>query len=671
MKKFTALMLGAVLAGSCVSGLCFSACNQDGPSQEEEESTALVKDKSSLKFAFNELYKAGEMKDAANGLSSLDDVKGARFKVNNRYRETFTEAPKSIHDAKVEFFGESSVRVANISGGFAFTLPTTELKADYTTAKFHSSYEFGDSVLTVSRESSNPYTSAPTPWYTYCAEWIIRFINDDEYIKNCNLTRTNDSKAYEFTSYKAFGDTTTKPGFDLYRYDVKINDYTGEDALPYYNIAVIRKENDPVNFVLFVMKSKSERSAIMDSIVQSYTLMRSYGTEKNFFDAGDPKENPNWSDETKAFFRKLCTDDYINWGAFSWSMPGDDSGPGNPTYDAMLSNSLKSKAGVEEIWGHGYDIYPTYTHLSWYSQLHYFPKQMAKTLANGNGLDDKPVLQFTYQFTTDNNNVGTIAQPGTRFSPLFDIMRGKYDEHFRRLAADIKEYGKPVLFRLNNEMNTDWTSYCGMLTLLDPEIFNITWRRLYDIFEEEGVDNAIWIWNPIETSSPYSSWGEDINYFPGVDYVQLLGGTNYEMNNYTKEAAEKSYKSFRTCYKAQYEKNKDVFSKWFTVIAETACGSGGNATGELGRNAAVQAKYVREMFDVLYTGEKEEWATRIKGIIWFNCNDIDAYAGTITNRLCFYFPEDIKYDYPTNNNYADLAETWAAFKEGFQKSPAK
>jgi len=88
-------------------------------------------------------------------------------------------------------------------------------------------------------------------------------------------------------------------------------------------------------------------------------------------------------------------------------------------------------------------------------------------------------------------------------------------------------------------------------------------------------------------------------------------------------------------------------------------------------NAAVQAKYVREMFDVLYTGEKEEWSTRIKGIIWFNCNDIDAYAGTITNRLCFYFPEDIKYDYPTNNNYADLAETWAAFKEGFQKSPAK
>ena len=348
-------------------------------------------------------------------------------------------------------------------------------------------------------------------------------------------------------------------------------------------------------------------------------------------------------------------------------MPGEEYAlhAGSERYDSYLETSRNSQRGIENIWGHKYDIFATYTHLSSQGTPHHFPTDMAKELAGGNGKNGKPVLQFTYQYTTDNNTVATMT------TPMFDIMRGKYDGHFRRLARDIKEYGKPVLFRLNNEMNTDWTSYCGMLTLLDPEIFNITWRRLYDIFEEEGVDNAIWIWNPIETSSPYSSWGEDINYFPGVDYVQLLGGTNYEMNNYTKEAAEKSYKSFRTCYKAQYEKNKDVFSKWFTVIAETACGSGGNATGELGRNAAVQAKYVREMFDVLYTGEKEEWATRIKGIIWFNCNDIDAYAGTITNRLCFYFPEDIKYDYPTNNNYADLAETWAAFKEGFQKSPAK
>lgn len=116
---------------------------------------------------------------------------------------------------------------------------------------------------------------------------------------------------------------------------------------------------------------------------------------------------------------------------------------------------------------------------------------------------------------------------------MFDILRGRHDEAFRRLAKDIKAYGKPVLFRLNNEMNTDWTSYCGMITLLDPDIFVMTWQRLYDIFEEEGVDNCIWIWNPIADSCPYSSWGEDLCYNPGTEYFQLLGATSYEMNNGT------------------------------------------------------------------------------------------------------------------------------------------
>ena len=61
---------------------------------------------------------------------------------------------------------------------------------------------------------------------------------------------------------------------------------------------------------------------------------------------------------------------------------------------------------------------------------------------------------------------------------MFDILRGVYDEDFRKLASAIKAYGYPVLFRLNNEMNTDWTSYCGMMTLCDPEIFILTWRYL-------------------------------------------------------------------------------------------------------------------------------------------------------------------------------------------------
>lgn len=61
---------------------------------------------------------------------------------------------------------------------------------------------------------------------------------------------------------------------------------------------------------------------------------------------------------------------------------------------------------------------------------------------------------------------------------MFDVLRGKFDDFFASLARDVKSYEQPVLFRLNNEMNTDWTSYCGMVTLLDPDIFIMTWAKI-------------------------------------------------------------------------------------------------------------------------------------------------------------------------------------------------
>ena len=57
---------------------------------------------------------------------------------------------------------------------------------------------------------------------------------------------------------------------------------------------------------------------------------------------------------------------------------------------------------------------------------------------------------------------------------------------FTNIANAFKSYKEPILFRLNNEMNTDWTSYSGIVSLLDPDIFITTWKRLYNIFEEKS-----------------------------------------------------------------------------------------------------------------------------------------------------------------------------------------
>ena len=591
--------------------------------------------------------------DSANGLTCTGDVHEVKIFQDGGYTEraAFTKE----NDLKVELYGANAVRMVNVSAGFAYSLPCTKCTVDYTLAKCRTQVAFGGGVLTASFESSNPYLDRSEPWYIYCYEWLIMHVNSDEFIENNKLRRLNGTKPYEFTKEHPFGDLTVKEGYDVYRFDVLIED-NAKIERPYYHIAIIREISDMKNFAMFVLKSDCDMSAAMDAIVQSYSRLPAYGVQKNYFSAGAPLEDPDWSEETKNYFRLLGNSQTVHWGVFSYSMPGcsDELNPGDEGYDLYLGKSRRMQSEIERVWNYQYDVYPTYTHIGRGKNAddfagHYFPLAMARELAGGNGFNGKPVLQFTYQFTLDNNIVAGNS------TPMFDILRGKYESHFRRLARDIKEYGYPVLFRLNNEMNTDWTSYCGMMTLLDPDIFLMTWRYLYRIFREEGVTNAIWIWNPIARSCPYSSWGEDLCYFPGSEYAQLLGGTSYEMNNYTKEEAAEKIVSFQTHYSVLYEKNEVSFPQWNMVLSEFACGSGGNSSGELGRNGDVQAQWVNDMFVCLNAEHAPDWVKQIKGAVWFNCNDCN--GDLIYNRLRFCDPD--------NQDCSDLVATADAFRRGF------
>ena len=666
MKK-ASLLMGEALLLSC-GLMAFAGCNNssgnDSSGTDSTDSSIdssssdagsvndeIQTDAASLDYAFNKLYSSGELKDTENGFSSSDDLTGARFCVNGEYTDTFTSYT-SRQDIKLELYNDDAARIVNVSAGMTFTLPSTEISADYIIAKYQTQYEFDDSVLTVSMNSNNPYTSNPNPWYTYCSEWLIRHLNNDDYIENNGLERMNGTQPYEFTETHAYGDLTVKEGYDVYRYDIRVVDDAGVVERPYYNIAIIRVESNVKEFAMFVMKSETDKAEVMDDLVQSYEKITPKGIQKNYFDAGKPQGDPNWNEETKNYYELISNTKNIQWGVFSYSMPGtsDSLHAGQGNYDTILNNSIAMKEALEEAWDYTYDIYPTYTHLGWGNQKHYFPLDMARELAGGNGVNGKPVLQFTYQFTLNNNIVADEV------TPMFDILRGEFDEQFRELAKDIKEYGEPVLFRLNNEMNTDWTSYSGMMTLCDPDVFIITWQRLYNIFIEEGVDNCIWIWNPIAESCPYSSWGEDLCFFPGVEYVNFLGATNYEMNNYSADTAAEEIVSFAERYSSLYEKNLPAFSQWGMIISEFACGSGGNASGDLGRNRDEQAKWVADMFAAFAADEMEPWAASIKGAVWFNVNDY-ASSTVITNRLQIFDPN--------SKNYDDLAGTIEAFREGF------
>ena len=558
--------------------------------------------------------------DTANGFSSLNSIKDASYYYNNRQIKDYSASPSGV-DAKQIFRTGTHSRVVNLSSGYAMTLPFTEFEADYALSELRSRYVGEDFVLNVSCEDQNPYGNTATGWNIYLTEWLERYIANDGFLGTNGLSRV-----------RATSTSTTKlAGYTVKQYDVVINDNANIE-MPYYHVAVIRKNNEYVKFYLLVMKSKTARQTAMDTIVKSFKELTPVGTVKNAQGAFACEIPDEWNEETRDYYNKLMTQSATDWGFFSASMV-------ETTSSSYQTNTAKIQSEYDRLSStldYDYEIMPTYTHIGWGSyDRDYFPLEHANRFAGGNGFNGKPVLQFTYQFTTSNN---TNLEG---YTPMFDILRGELDDHFRLVAQGIKKYGKPVLFRLNNEMNTDWTSYAGIVSLLDPDIFAMTWERLYRIFEEEGVDNCIWIFNPIAGTTPYCDWGEYLCYMPDPYTVHALGLTAYENANGS------TLTSFEDHYRKLYAKNTPYFDNYPAIISEFAAGAGGERiydwgsggwkTTTLGRNAAQQAKWVEAMFECFAHRDEPgyEFVKNIKGAVWFSVNDYATIDGQnyITNYL--------------------------------------
>ena len=545
----------------------------------------------------------------SNGdIKSANDVYNLKAFKDGNSTEDYNSLPAG--DTRFIFEGLDSSRAVVLSEGYALTLPGNGITPDFSLGALRSKYKGENYVLTVSYEDKNPYGANPNGWKTYYDEWLARYFVNVDFLTENNIRRT-----------RQYGETTELlNGYVVNYFDFKINVATKMEY-DCYSIAIVRPANSYEYFWFFVLKSKGTMYKEMDDIVASFKEIKKEGKPINSVGAYELKIPEFWNDETKAYYNKLLTQTTVDMGAFFQGR------------DQEYMDWFASEEGINS----NLDIYMDYLHIGWYgssySQSNLDVNFMLEH-AGGNGFNGKPVLELTYQFTTTNNGLGG-------YTPMFDICRGRIDAQFRRLAKDIKKYGKPVLFRLNNEMNTDWTSYCGMQTLNDPDIFIDTWRRLYDIFKEEGVDNCIWIWNPISTGMtikatgcPYSNWGDQLCYWPGSDYVQMLGLTFYQMNN------DSEIESFKDMYTKLYKTNTPYFDNFPAIIGEFACGAGGEVIYDWGKGGYVpvkdletkkqwQANWINGMFDCFMKNQEPgyEFAKNIKAATWFSCNDYATVNG--------------------------------------------
>jgi mannan endo-1,4-beta-mannosidase len=286
-----------------------------------------------------------------------------------------------------------------------------------------------------------------------------------------------------------------------------------------------------------------------------------------------PLEDREWNQETLDYYNEFFgPGSTLKWGIFQPKAPND----------------FTQMNWLEEQMEYEFPILLNYTNVN---NKYGHPDLKARL---DNTYKQNKTLELTLQTiqTEDGGNM------------IYDILDGEYDEFLINYAETVSNFGHPVLFRLGNEMNGDWCPYSSYHTSKDTVIFKEFYRYVYDIFDKAGAENVIWIWNPNGQSFPDFQWNNAVMYYPGDEYVDIVGLTAYNTGTYYPD---EKWTEFNVLYDSLYLEYMALYQHPFMITEFASSSIGGS-----------KEQWIRNMFAHI---EKYE---NIKVAVWWDGCDRDA-----------------------------------------------
>lgn len=303
-------------------------------------------------------------------------------------------------------------------------------------------------------------------------------------------------------------------------------------------------------------------------------------------------ETKNWNKETKDFYKKYLSDDAeLNWGIFetdfSWGFKYDTIDRYEKHFEYEFPVLL---------------VYTDFANKTKYPKL----KEHLET-----GYKKGRVLELTLQTTwqVDGSNM------------VYDVLDGEYDAFLADYAKTIADFDHPVLFRLGNEMNGDWCPYSSYNTSRDTMIYKEFYKYVRSFFDKAQADNVIWVWNPNHASFPNYKWHDAMMYYPGDEYVDVVGLTAYNTGTYYASTGE-TWQDFKTIYDSFYYDYCRKFAQPLIITEFASASVGGDKN-----------QWIIDMFETI-----DEY-DRIKLAIWWDGCDWDAQGNIARSYFIDETPE--------------------------------
>jgi hypothetical protein len=343
------------------------------------------------------------------------------------------------------------------------------------------------------------------------------------------------------------------------------------DRYHYASVEVRLSGNEVLSF--FFKSSKEFENKDYLDVVRSMKIVEK--TAEPYIRKIHKTDNMNWDPQTADVYKRYFSDSTrLHWGIFENNAPVNFA-------------ELKK---IEDRVGFTFPFLLYYTGVQEYKDKH--PNL---ELALINAKKEGRILELTLQ---------TVAQSPGKGNMVYDVLDGKYDTYLKNYADAVADSGAPILFRPGNEMNGDWCVYSSHHTSKDTDIFKAFYRYVYQIFLDAGADNVIWVWNPNGKAFPEFKWNDELCYYPGDEYVDVIGMTSYNTGTYYDS---ETWKEFDHMYGPLYRKYTALYEKPLMITEFSSSSVGGS-----------KEDWVANMFRDISRYD------RIKVAVWWDGCDWDA-----------------------------------------------
>jgi mannan endo-1,4-beta-mannosidase len=232
-----------------------------------------------------------------------------------------------------------------------------------------------------------------------------------------------------------------------------------------------------------------------------------------------------------------------------------------------------------------------------------------------------PMLTWESWSTTDTTSQGVnIVQPD--FAPAV-IASGTYDAYITATAEKLKAINCPIALRLDQEVNGSWYPW-GITTAgmnNTPADYIAMWRHVWDIFNQVGVTNVLWVWSPNVQSATHPGLPGLSASYPGDKYVDWIGVDGYIYNNPTA--------TFKTRFQPTLDQLRGFVANKPWIIAECGVGTGASKPAQIANLISAVARHKRlsgmNYFDTYKRYDASNW------LLDETASSLDAFKSAIAS----------------------------------------